>query len=29
MPKVRWVLSSGVRSKFHTLYSSAQILEIG
>ena len=28
MPKVRWVLSYGVYSKFHTLSSSAKILKI-
>jgi len=28
MPKVRWVVSSEFCSKFHTLSSSAKILEI-
>jgi len=28
MPKVRWVLSYGLYSKFHTLSSSAKILKI-
>jgi len=29
MPKVRWVMSNGFYSKFHTLSSSAKILRIG
>ena len=29
MPKVRWVVSYGFCSKFHTLSSSAKILKIG
>ena len=29
MPKVRWVVSYGFCSKFHTLSSNAKILKIG